>query len=1049
MRIQGFHIEGFGQFAGRTVGPLERPVTIFHGPNEAGKTTYLEFLRTVLFGFPARLGRRHYPALAGGRHGGNVTMADDSGKEYVVQRLQGRGIGPVTITGEAGETLDETVLAQLLGHHTKDVFQNVFAFTLDELHSQALLKDSSVNNQIYSAGMRLTRLPAARRTLKAEKDGLFLKGGRKHRIIRLARSLERIRSDLQKVEHNAAEYGDLTVGLEGVEAGIGDLQKRRRECQSRLEEQALLEAAWGHWNDLVTAERELSRMPVIEDFPVDGVSRLEGLEERVRTARQERDTAGRRLELARRKRAVEVPHEALLEHSAEVRRLERGRKAFHDSVRQLPERDEERRGLEKTFDETLKDLGSDWDESRLDEFDLSLGVREEISHHQNWIRQAREELARRESRLDQDEAALAESVEARVRAERALEAAPEPDLDPEQVRRRRTLVRRARSRLDQVSRVRQRVDDLQSQLEGLEGAAAKVGRRGREQGGRTSAALSAAAGIVLLLGGALVGGTPLLIAAGAGLALVGLAVHLYFSGASRSGTDLESSRLAVRVRELLREAQGELNQLRAGLAQDAGILDLDVVDEESIMAVGESLDVQESRSRDRGRLGEVVRDARDTVQRRSSTTDQSRKALEQARQALDTVRDSWREWLRARGLQDSFTPETAGELRGQIQLGRSQLGQLRRLRQHMKALRNDIREYAAVVEPLASAFGIGFDRNDPHALAAAADRLVELHGSVEQQVRDRKEAETEWEQAELRWEERERQLQDARGELTRLLRSGGADDGEDFRQRADLHRRRVELEGGVRAAEDRLQRLSGPGEQLEALKQALRDTDIQAITAEKRRIREEIERADADLGELSTQRGSIRERLERLGGEEESSKLRMERNRRLEQMRDHAREWVKRTLVERLLDEAQSRFERERQPGVVRHAEGFFRKVTGGRYRRVSAPLGQRTIIVTDGAGQRKSPDQLSRGAREQLFLSLRFGLIRELGQRTEPLPVIVDEVLVNFDPERALQAAHAFVELSRTNQVLVFTCHPTVLDLFHRAVSSAGEQDPDIVGFN
>ena len=73
----------------------------------------------------------------------------------------------------------------------------------------------------------------------------------------------------------------------------------------------------------------------------------------------------------------------------------------------------------------------------------------------------------------------------------------------------------------------------------------------------------------------------------------------------------------------------------------------------------------------------------------------------------------------------------------------------------------------------------------------------------------------------------------------------------------------------------------------------------------------------------------------------------------------------------------------------------------------------------------------MSRGTREQLYLSLRFGLIREFGERTERLPVVVDEVLVNFDPKRAGLAARAFAELANTNQVLVFTCHPETVALF------------------
>ena len=241
----------------------------------------------------------------------------------------------------------------------------------------------------------------------------------------------------------------------------------------------------------------------------------------------------------------------------------------------------------------------------------------------------------------------------------------------------------------------------------------------------------------------------------------------------------------------------------------------------------------------------------------------------------------------------------------------------------------------------------------------------------------------------------------------------------------------------------RLQRISGPGDRLDSLMERLENADLPSILARINEVRDELDEADEEIQSLSTERGGIRSDLDRLIGEEQSSGWRMERHLLLEQIRGHAREWVIRTLVQQLLESAQSKFEKERQPGVVRHAERFFDQITGNRYSQVYAPLGERTIVVTEGAGHRKSPDELSRGTREQLFLSLRFGLIRELGLRTEPLPVVVDEVLVNFDPDRALRAARAFVELSRTNQVLVFTCHPAVVELFQEA---AGERRPDLI---
>ena len=88
----------------------------------------------------------------------------------------------------------------------------------------------------------------------------------------------------------------------------------------------------------------------------------------------------------------------------------------------------------------------------------------------------------------------------------------------------------------------------------------------------------------------------------------------------------------------------------------------------------------------------------------------------------------------------------------------------------------------------------------------------------------------------------------------------------------------------------------------------------------------------------------------------------------------------------------------------------------------------------------------MSRGTREQLFLTLRFGLVRDVGQRAERLPVIVDEALVNFDPVRGLRAAGAFMDLAQTNQVLVFTCHPQIVDQFVDAASERGAQPPEII---
>jgi uncharacterized protein YhaN len=115
---------------------------------------------------------------------------------------------------------------------------------------------------------------------------------------------------------------------------------------------------------------------------------------------------------------------------------------------------------------------------------------------------------------------------------------------------------------------------------------------------------------------------------------------------------------------------------------------------------------------------------------------------------------------------------------------------------------------------------------------------------------------------------------------------------------------------------------------------------------------------------------------------------------------------------------------------VVKAAQGYFRRITNGRYERITAPPGDGTIRVETPSGEQVLPNELSRGTQEQLYLSLRFGLIEEFARRAEPLPVVMDDILVNFDASRAERAAEAIEHLAATQQVLFFTCRRETADL-------------------
>ncbi|MCC5874116.1 MAG: hypothetical protein JJU22_17080 [Gammaproteobacteria bacterium] len=84
--------------------------------------------------------------------------------------------------------------------------------------------------------------------------------------------------------------------------------------------------------------------------------------------------------------------------------------------------------------------------------------------------------------------------------------------------------------------------------------------------------------------------------------------------------------------------------------------------------------------------------------------------------------------------------------------------------------------------------------------------------------------------------------------------------------------------------------------------------------------------------------------------------------------------------------------------------------------------------LQTQGAGYVELVDELSGGAREQVSLLTRLGLAEILAGE-EGWPLVLDDVLVNTDPNRIKAMQPVLYEASRRHQILLFTCHGSLFD--------------------
>jgi DNA repair protein SbcC/Rad50 len=145
-------------------------------------------------------------------------------------------------------------------------------------------------------------------------------------------------------------------------------------------------------------------------------------------------------------------------------------------------------------------------------------------------------------------------------------------------------------------------------------------------------------------------------------------------------------------------------------------------------------------------------------------------------------------------------------------------------------------------------------------------------------------------------------------------------------------------------------------------------------------------------------------------------------------------------LASTILSEAIETYQQRYQGPLLTRASELFATITGGRFAKVATDFAEdMTILVgVRPNGKRETVGNLSSGTRDQLFLALRLAAIESHVANQEPMPVVVDDIVINFDDASAGATFKVLAELSGRTQVLFFTHHEHLLERAAHAIGTA-----------
>lgn len=1065
MRIERMDIQAYGSFSERTIHIPSDGMVIVVGPNEAGKSTLISFIRSMLYGFAKRSSMdQRYEPQSGGMMAGRIQLIDREGGRWSIER-QERASGSYVRIQHAekdGQLRDCTQLEleqRLLGGINFDMFKRMFAITLDELHELHTLQGDELRSLLYDAGLDAGRAIAdSERKLQQEMDKLYKQRGRNqllHSTVRSLQEAERGKRELVKLENR------FTQVEQEWKSGQQRLELLLKERYSVQQELSMLERAIQvseMWVKLVAVQSELRTLPDLTGWNASWIEAEQVLKQQIDAI--ERESEGLRSKHAELEMLIEgeVPNVQLLNCASELRRLIRMSDMVQHWRDNLHETDTEHEALELELLRLARLSGADWtseslvaSQSMIGEVDQVNAYQQQLARCDGLVERVKEELRRMEADLQYAES---HAEDADLAYDQHMAAGVlGSGYSPEEHSLNKCI--RAWDELSQVP---------QSTVAEPESAEPSVVRKRQPR----LTVVVIVSGVLAAMGlgiaqetiGAIVVGT---------LSIL-LAAWIWWGnernekfahrsegvGNSRADTAVRylETELALVLRVLRQDIpstqvdQMQMNtdhrhsigqRARTSRRETERAARVGGVDRALVDRYDAAITATKSWSRERERLLQ-----RKTTAIEASVSQQRRHEAAKA-EVMRAIEEqvehaaAWQAWLATHSLPMLWSPAA---VLAHIERAQQAVEWMRRRERIMARAERLSEEYDAYRNACASVIAAAYAalhaaQQSAEGAAAESAAAVQQGAALEPELA-RLLAQIEREEAlDASTRERVRELAATAQELRRCLQrrdsltaeraalwqQAGAADAAGFqllRRQAERYSACLTLERELEAACYR----GGERAAFAPLAQLLAEHSAAELEQRSEQLREQLVELDRDIRASEQQTGRLRQEEERLRQEAEREQWGQRAAELEAELDQQASRYVVHALAKSVIAAVRTKYEQEKQPYVYQRAGLYLAAMTGGRYTRVLSPLGTQQLAAQCEDGRIVDSTLLSRGTMEQLYLAMRLALADVMSEQTV-LPFIWDDIFVNFDPVRLRQTLEVMPELLEKRQVIWTTCHP------------------------
>ena len=409
--------------------------------------------------------------------------------------------------------------------------------------------------------------------------------------------------------------------------------------------------------------------------------------------------------------------------------------------------------------------------------------------------------------------------------------------------------------------------------------------------------------------------------------------------------------------------------------------------------------------------------------------EQARKAQQEAEDAKIDWQKQWDKSLTGLGLKEQVLPSEALDLLDTISNCLSKLKAAKEFQSRINGIDRDVDKFNTDVKDLVTLASPGLNKLSPDQ---AVLKLHTLFGKALRENEQLQKANEEIEDLTEEIDTSQKILDNLAEQMTTFLTIASCAQVSELSEAINKSVQYQGLSEKLSNAKSSLAKMSD-GISVEEIKLQVADIVVDELPGQILSLRRQVE------NELAPK---IQDSLKLIGEESkelefmDGSGLAAEEAEKMEQVAAKINrlvgQYTKVKFATKVLQDEIEHYREENQDPILQIASGIFSKLTIDSFAGLRTDMDDHEKPILVGMrenGSRVPVNGMSDGTCDQLYLALRLATLEIRLETTEPIPFIVDDILINFDDERSKATLTALASLSKKNQVILFTHHSQILE--------------------